>query len=53
MDLDALGEVNPPCPGGTFNSPLVARNLVAIWPNYRDLGVDRLVLAALSEEKTR
>lgn len=45
IDLDVLGEVSPPCPEGTFNSPLVARNLAAIWPNFRDHGVDRLVLA--------
>jgi hypothetical protein len=45
IDLDALGEVSPPCLEGTFNSPLVARNLAAIWPNFRDHGVDRLVLA--------
>ena len=45
IDLDALGEVSPPCSGGTFNSPLVAHNLAAIGPNYRDHGVDRLVLA--------
>lgn len=45
IDLDALGEVSPPWQDGTFNSPLVARNLAAIWPNFRDHGVDRLVLA--------
>jgi dephospho-CoA kinase len=47
IDLDALGEASPPCADGTFNSPLVARNLAAIWPNYRDHGVDRLVLARI------
>jgi hypothetical protein len=47
IDLDALSHANPPCPDGTFNSPLVARNLAAIWPNYRDHGVDRLVLARI------
>jgi hypothetical protein len=45
IDLDALGEVSPPCREGTFNSPLVARNLAAIWPNFRDHDVDWLVLA--------
>ncbi len=47
IDLDALSHATPPCPDGTFNSPLVARNLAAIWPNYRDHGVDRLVLARI------
>ncbi len=47
IDLDALGHASPPCPDGTFNSPLVARNLAAMWPNYRDHGVDRLVLARI------
>jgi hypothetical protein len=45
VDLDALGEVGPPVDGGTFNSPLIAQNLAAMWPNYRAHGVDRLVLA--------
>jgi hypothetical protein len=45
IDLDALGEIHPPCAEGTFNSPLIARNLAAIWPKYRLHGIDRLVLA--------
>jgi dephospho-CoA kinase len=45
VDLDALGEVGPPCNSGTFNSPLIAENLAAMWPNYRAHGIDRLVLA--------
>ncbi len=52
IDLDALGEVSPPCPDGTFNSSLVARNLAAIWPNYRGRGVDRLVLARIIGAET-
>jgi hypothetical protein len=51
IDLDALGEVSPACREGTFNSPLVARNLAAIWPNFRDHGVDRLVLARVIGSK--
>jgi hypothetical protein len=51
IDLDALGEVSPPCQEGTFNSALVARNLAAIWPNFRDYGVDRLVLARVIGDK--
>lgn len=47
IDLDALGEVHPPVEGGTFNSPLVVRNLTAMWPNYLEHQVERVVLARI------
>lgn len=51
LDLDELGRVRPAKPDGSFNHHLIARNLRAVWPNYRDLGVERVVLARILESR--
>lgn len=45
IDLDSLSYVSPGVEDDRFNSRLVLRNLMAIWPNYASLGVDHVVLA--------
>ena len=46
IDLDALGKVFPEA-DLPFNSQLILSNLAAIWPNYRSLHLERLVLARI------
>ena len=47
LDFDCLGQVHPHAP-----DDFAFRNLKAIWPNYRDAGVTRLVIAAAVERRT-
>jgi hypothetical protein len=47
IDLDELARIRPAEPDKRAWTDLTAKNLRAIWPNYRDLGIDRLVLAGL------
>lgn len=47
IDLDELARIRPAEPDERVWTDLVANNLRAIWPNYRDLRIDRLVLAGL------
>jgi hypothetical protein len=51
IDLDELARLRPAEPTGGFYGDLVARNLSAVWPNYRALGVERLVLARIIENR--
>jgi len=46
IDLDALGKVFPDA-DLPFNSQLVVSNLAALWPNYRLLGFEHLILARI------
>lgn len=47
LDFDCLAQVHPRAPDG-----FAFQNLKAIWPNYRDAGVTRLVIAAAVERRT-
>ena len=47
LDFDCLGQVHPHVPDG-----FAFRNLKSIWPNYRDAGVTRLVIAAAVERRS-
>lgn len=51
IDLDELGRVRPAVPDGSFNHDLIAANLAAVWPNYRAIGVERVVLARILESR--
>lgn len=50
IDLDWLCQLYPAPPEDRFREELMFRNLSAIWPNYRNEGVDYLVLANVIEE---
>ena len=50
IDLDALRQVVPNPPGDQFAVRLGLRNLAAVWPNYRALGIDALILADVVED---
>jgi chloramphenicol 3-O-phosphotransferase len=44
IDLDAIGRAYPPV-DPPFNAAFILANLRAMWPNYRALGLDYLILA--------
>lgn len=50
IDLDWLCQLYPAPPEDRFRDDLMFRNLSAIWPHYRDIGVDYLVLARVIED---
>jgi shikimate kinase len=50
IDVDFLCEAEPRKPGDPYNSVLGIRNLASIWPNYREFGVEYMVLARVVEE---
>lgn len=50
IDLDWLCQLYPAPPEDRFRDDLMFRNLAAIWPHYRDIGVDYLVLARVIED---
>ena len=47
LDFDCLGQMHPRVPDG-----FAFQNLKSIWPNYRDAGVTRLVIAAAVERRS-
>lgn len=49
IDLDWLCQLYPAPPEDRFRDDLMFKNLAAIWPHYRDIGVDYLVLARVIE----
>jgi adenylylsulfate kinase len=49
VDLDALTWQWPS--SSSFNSDLMFKNLAALWPNYRQHGARRLVLARVIEDR--
>ena len=54
IDLDELGRAKPSpgvprAPGSAFGHELILANLAAVWSNYQDYGVERLVLARIVE----
>jgi hypothetical protein len=50
-DLDLLGACWPPERGDPFNERLGARNLQAVWQNFRHHGAGRLVAAGVVESR--
>lgn len=50
IDLDWLCQLYPAPPEDRFRDDLMFRNLSAVWPNYRNQGVDYLVLARVIED---
>lgn len=50
IDLDWLCQLYPAPPEDRFRDDLMFRNLAAIWPHYRDIGVDYLILARVIED---
>lgn len=50
LDLDLLC-VASPVPGDPHGEELMLKNLAAVWPNYRALGIDYLVLARVIEHR--
>ncbi len=51
LDFDCLTCYAPQPPDQTAAADLGFRNLASIWPNYRALGVERLLLASVVEER--
>ena len=51
VDIDALAGSYPPPPGDGFNARMAFRNLAAVWRNYADAGVRRLILAYVFENR--
>ena len=50
IDVDFLSEAEPRKPEDPYNSDLGIRNLASVWPNYREFGVEYMVLARVVEE---
>lgn len=50
IDLDWLCQLYPAPPEDRFRDELMFKNLAAIWPNYRAIGVDYIVLARVVED---
>jgi adenylylsulfate kinase len=50
IDVDFLCEAEPRTPDDPYNSDLGIKNLAAIWPNYKEFGVEYMVLARVVEE---
>ena len=48
-DLDLLGAAWPAPEGDPFQHRLKARNLAAVWPNFRETGSRCLIVAAVIE----
>lgn len=57
IDADELDRIFPPPPGDPHKTQLATRNLAAMWSNFRDVNVPRVVLtmvaASLKEELPR
>lgn len=51
LDLDWLCQAYPSPPDDPYRDELMLKNLAAIWPNYRDDGVQYLVLARVIEHR--
>jgi dephospho-CoA kinase len=47
IDLDELARMRPAVPDEAAWGDLVVENLRAVWPNYRALGIRRVVLAGI------
>lgn len=52
LDFDCLWEAHPHPPDDPSGSRLAFRNLASVWPNYRDAGVERLVIARVVERRS-
>lgn len=52
LDLDWLGQVYPGKSDDRYNQRLILENLSAIWPNLREAGAGRLVLARVIEDRS-
>lgn len=52
VDLDWLGQVHPGDPSDGYNQRLIMANLKAMWPNLRDAGAERLILARVVEDRS-
>lgn len=50
IDVDWLCQLYPAPPEDRFRQDLMFKNLSAIWPNYRDVGVNYAVLAGVIED---
>ena len=50
IDLDWLCQLYPAPPEDRFRQELLFKNLSAVWPNYREIGVDYIVLACVVED---
>ena len=51
LDFDCLSQVHPHASDDPHGSRLAFRNLASVWPNYRDAGVERLVIARVVETR--
>jgi thymidylate kinase len=49
IDVDFLSEAEPRKPHDPYNSDLGIRNLASLWPNYKEFGVEYMVLARVVE----
>lgn len=52
VDLDELARCYPKPAEDRFHTALAFRNLAALWTNYRDAGAERLILSAVTEDRT-
>ena len=51
LDFDCLSQVHPHASDDPHGSRFAFRNLASVWPNYRDAGVKRLVIARVVETR--
>jgi hypothetical protein len=51
VDIDALRWCYPSPPGDRFRVGIALRNLAAVWATYRDVGIGRLILADVLEDR--
>lgn len=52
IDLDMMGAAWPAPDDDPYQSRLKARNLAAVWKNYRNVGSRRLIMAGVVESQT-
>lgn len=52
IDLDMMGAAWPAPDDDPYQSRLKARNLAAVWNNYRNVGSRRLIMAGVVESQT-
>lgn len=51
LDLDWLCQAYPPPPDDLHRTGLMFKNLGAVWPNFRERGIDYLILAHVLEQR--
>ena len=53
VDFDGLALIHPHAPDDPDGCGLAFRNLKSIWANYRAVGIERLVIAAVIESRSQ